>query len=107
MRVLLDECLPRRLRSVLVSHEVQTVPEVGWAGIANGDLLHRAATRFDVFVTIDQNLPYQQNLQSSELAIIVLESRSSRYDDLLPLVPRLLSVLSGELPAGETVRIGT
>jgi len=57
MRVLLDECLPRRLKREIVGYEVVTVPEAGWAGKSNGELLALAAERFDVFVTVDQNLP--------------------------------------------------
>ncbi len=62
MRVLLDECLPRRLKADLAGHEATTVPEAGWAGTKNGDLLQLAAARFDAFVTIDQGLAFQQNL---------------------------------------------
>jgi len=106
MRVLLDECLPRRLKSVLGGHEVRTVPEAGWSGKKNGDLLRLAATAFDAFVTIDQNLQYRQNLKVAEIAVIVLECRTSRFDDLLPLIPRLLDLLGDQLEPGETVRIG-
>jgi len=106
MRVLLDECLPRRLSTVLTGHDVRTVPEVGWGGQKNGDLLRLAATAYDVFVTIDQNLQYQQNLRSAGLAIIVLECLSSRFEDLLPLVPPLLDLLRDRLAPGEIVRIG-
>lgn len=106
MRVLLDECLPRRLKTVLGGHEVQTVPEAGWSGKENGDLLRLAAESFDAFVTIDQNLQYQQNLKDTEIAVVVLECQTNRFDDLLPLVPRLLDLLRGELAPGETIRIG-
>ena len=61
MHVLLDECLPRKLKAEIVGHEVSTVPEVGWAGKENGELLQLAAKDFDVFVTIDANIPAQQN----------------------------------------------
>jgi len=106
MRVLLDECLPRRLKTVLGGYEVQTVPEAGWGGRENGELLRLAAAAFDVFVTIDQNLQYQQNLGVAEIAVVVLECRTNRFDDLLPLVPRLLDVLRGQLVPGKMVRIG-
>jgi len=62
MRILLDESLPRRLKTEFVGHEVATVAERGWSGVKNGELLTLAAERFDVFVTADQNLQYQQNL---------------------------------------------
>ena len=63
MRVLLDECLPTRLKQVITGHEVSTVSDAGWAGKGNGELLGLAVDSFDVFVTIDKNLPAQQNLQ--------------------------------------------
>jgi hypothetical protein len=64
MRVLLDECVPRKLRRELPGHEVLTVTERGWSGIKNGELLALAQAEFDVFLTIDQNLKYQQNLKA-------------------------------------------
>ncbi len=107
MRVLLDECLPRRLKTVLSGHEVTTVPEAGWSGRKNGDLLRLAAAAFDVFVTVDQNLQYQQNLKVSRIALVILEQRSNRFDDLLHLVPRLLEVLREVPKPGATVRISS
>ena len=68
MRVLLDECLPSRLKRVLPGHEVSTVSDAGWAGKTNGELLSLAVERFDAFVTIDKNLPAQQNLQRPRIA---------------------------------------
>lgn len=106
MRVLLDECLPRRLKTVLPGHDVQTVPDAGWRGKENGELLRLAATAFDVFVTIDQNLQYQQNLQVAGIAVVVIECRSSRFGDLLPVVPRLLEALQAGPAPGKTLRIG-
>ncbi|MCF6277564.1 MAG: hypothetical protein L3J16_02300, partial [Anaerolineales bacterium] len=76
-----------------------------WGGKKNGDLLRLAATAYDAFVTIDQNLQYQQNLKIAETAVIVLDCRTSRFDDLLPLVPRLLDALRDGPAPGETVRI--
>ena len=106
MRVLLDECLPRRLKRVFVDHEVRTVPDAGWAGTKNGELLKLAEDSFDVFVTMDQNLQYQQNLEGAAIAVVVLECRTNRLDDLLPLVPKLLDVLRSSLGPGEVVRVG-
>jgi hypothetical protein len=62
VKVLLDECLPRYLKSALAGHEVRTVQESGWSGLKNGELLNLAEPRFEVFLTSDQNLRYQQNL---------------------------------------------
>ena len=65
MRVLLDECVPRKLKAELADHEVITVTENGWSGFKNGALLAIAALEFDIFLTVDQNLTFQQNLKSS------------------------------------------
>ena len=61
MRLLLDESVPAKLRRSLSSHEVRTVVEMGWSGVRNGKLLALAASQFDAFITVDKNLPYQQN----------------------------------------------
>jgi predicted nuclease of predicted toxin-antitoxin system len=103
MRVLLDESLPRRLLHFLPGHEVSTVAEAGWSGLKNGELLRLAASRFDLFVTADQNLQYQQNLSSLPLSVAVLAARSNRLDELLPLVSQLLARLES-LPARTLVR---
>ena len=104
MRVLLDECLPRRLKHFISGHEVSSVPEAGWAGKSNGELLSAAGDRFDVFVTVDRNLPAQQKLES-ELAVVVLAAQSNRLQDLEPLVPELLDVLE-TITKGQLVRLG-
>ncbi|MGE0392136.1 MAG: DUF5615 family PIN-like protein [Vicinamibacterales bacterium] len=102
MRVLLDECLPRRLKQSLPGHEVRTVPEMGWASKKNGELLGLAATRFDVFLTVDRNLSYQQPVLRFDIALVVLRARGNRLKDLLPLVPAVLAELDGAVPG--TVR---
>jgi hypothetical protein len=84
MRILLDESLPRTLRAELLEHSVKTVVEMGWSGIKNGELLRRAADRFDVFVTADQNLPYQQNLSALPVSVVVLAARTNRIEALRP-----------------------
>ena len=93
MRVLLDECLPRRLKGELVGHDVRTAPEMGWASKTNGELLTLAVGKFDVFLTADRNLSYQQDLSSFDIAIVVLVAPSNRFEELRPLVPRILEVL--------------
>jgi len=103
MRILLDESLPRRLRNSFPGHEVATVPETGWSGLENGELLQLAASRFDLFVTADQNLEYQQNLSSLPLSVAVLAAPSNRVEALLPLVAQLLARLDN-LPARTFVR---
>jgi len=104
MRVLLDECLPRPLATEITGHEVRTVPEAGWAGKTNGELVALANEQFDVLVTIDQGIQYQQNLAGTSLAIIMLRARSNRLADLLPLLPALLSALPGIEP-GQVLRV--
>jgi Domain of unknown function (DUF5615) len=92
-RVLLDENLPRLLKRELSGYQVRTVAEVGWAGIKNGKLLRLAEAEFDVFVTADQNLSYQQPLTSFELAIVVLRARTTKLEDLLPLITGIREAL--------------
>jgi hypothetical protein len=94
MRILLDEDIPRRLGALILGHEVTTVQRCGWAGIKNGKLLALAADTFDVFVTMDQNLEYQQNLQTLPIAVLVVEAVSNRIEHLSPLVPNILRELS-------------
>jgi predicted nuclease of predicted toxin-antitoxin system len=94
VRVLLDECLPRRLKRELVGHDARTAPEMGWASKRNGELLALAAASFDVFLTADRNLSYQQDLSAFDIAVIVLIARSNSIDELRPLAPRVLEVLT-------------
>jgi hypothetical protein len=105
MRVLLDECVPRRLRRELPGHEVFTVTGYGWSGIKNGKLLALADAEFDVFLTIDQNLKYQQNLSTFRIAVILLVARNNRLQTLLPLMPEVREALD-KISAGEFIRIG-
>jgi hypothetical protein len=105
MRILLDESLPSELKTELLGHDVLTVQEAGWSGLSNGELLARAAGKFDVFVTADQNLQYQQNLAALPVAVVVLVARSNRMQDLRPLLPDLLNRLP-KLPARALGRIG-
>lgn len=98
MRLLLDESVPSRFRRSLPNHEVRTVVEMGWSGIKNGKLLALAASEFDVFITVDKNLPYQQNLTALPVAVIVLDAMSNELPALLPLVPVLERALSSLKP---------
>jgi hypothetical protein len=94
MRILLDEDLPRRLGLLLVGHEVDTVQRLGWSGIKNGRLLGLAAGKFDVFLTMDGNLEFQQNLATLPIAVLVVEAVSNRLEHLQPLVPKMLRELN-------------
>jgi len=89
MRLLLDESIPKRLRRSLPEHAVRTVVEMGWSGVKNGKLLALAQADFDAFITVDKNLPYQQNLNTLPIAVIVLDAVSNELPVLLPLVPEL------------------
>lgn len=104
MRVLLDECLPRRLKRELSGHDVRTVPEMAWAGRKNSELLRLAAPQFDVFLTVDRGLEFQQNIPGFEIAIVALRAPSNDVEDLLPLMPAVREVLPRAKP-GEVVRV--
>ena len=93
MRVLLDGCVPRALRAELSGHEVKTVAEAGWAGLKNGALLQLAATRFDVLLTVDRNLEYQQNFAGLTIAVIVIDVPSNDIAVARPLMPAVLEAL--------------
>jgi hypothetical protein len=90
VRVYLDECIDWRLARDIVGHDVKTARQMGWTTIQNGALLSLASQHFDVFVTLDQNLSFQQNLESFSIAVIVLNAKTSRLTDLKPLIPNLL-----------------
>lgn len=77
-----------------------TVPQAGWAGVKNGELLRLAQAQFDVFVTVDRNLSFQQHLPQFSIAVIVIQAATNRLDDLRPLVPQLQRVL-GTAPKGQ------
>lgn len=84
MKVLLDECVTRYLKRDFVEHEVLTAEEAGFKGLKNGRLLQTASGQYEVLVTIDQNLQYQQNLKAYAIAIIVLKARRGTYPILKP-----------------------
>ncbi len=96
MHILIDECLPKKLKQELRGHTVFTVQEKGWSGIENGDLLHIAEKEFDVWLTADRNIEYQQNLIHFDIAVVVLVAYRNRLDALLPLIPQLREVLQRE-----------
>ena len=105
MRILLDECVPRRLQRELTGHDVRTVPEMGWSGKKNGELLAlMVAQDFEVLITVDQNLRHQQNLQAVGVAVIVLVAASNRLADLMLLLPSAHVALSSISP-GDVVEI--
>ena len=105
MRLLLDECLPKQLKREFAGYVVVTVPEAGLAGVKNGALLARASGAFDVFITVDSNLRFQQNLAKLGLAILVLRAVSNDITDLLPLMPAVREALH-EIKVGSVSEIG-
>ena len=105
MRILLDECLPKRLKRDLVGHEARTVPEMGWAGKKNGDLLALAETEFDVFLTVDRNLSFQQSIANLNIAVVVMVAKGNKLAHLQPLVPKVLEIV-GIVTRGQVVKVG-
>lgn len=104
MRILLDECLDWRLCRILMGHHCASVGAMGWRGLTNGKLLQKAEQTFDVFITIDRNLAFQQNLAKFNLAIIVLEAQSTRFLHTAPLMSQVLVALETIEPR-DVVRI--
>jgi hypothetical protein len=84
VKVFLDECVDRRLGRDIDGHDVKTARQMGWTTFKNGALLTLASQHFDVFVTVDRNLSFQQNLDNFPLAVIVLQAKSNRLADLRP-----------------------
>ena len=93
MRILIDECLPKKLKRELVDHTVFMVQEKGWSGMKNGELLRVAENKFDVWVTADQNIEYQQNLSRFNIAVVVLVAPNNRLETLLPMILKLRKAL--------------
>jgi hypothetical protein len=93
MRLLLDTCIPERLRHHLIIHEVQTARFAGLDGLPDAALLDAMQGTFDALVTCDQGIPWQQNMKGRSIAVAVLIAPSNRLPDLAPLVPALLAAL--------------
>ena len=104
MRILIDECLDWRLCRALTEHRCASVNQMGWAGLTNGTLLRRAQHQFDVFLTADTNLTFQQNLTRFHIAVIVLEAQTTRLFDTIKLMPQVAEALKSIQP-GEVVHI--
>ena len=106
MKVLLDECIPRKLKYALRDHECHTVPEAGLAGQKNGVLLSLAETAgFDLFFTMDKGIQYEQNLAGRSIAILIIRAKSNRLQDLLPHLDTCRSIMTSIKP-GEVARVG-
>ncbi|MBY0495705.1 MAG: hypothetical protein K2Y23_15965 [Cyanobacteria bacterium] len=105
MRILLDESLPRPLGSALTGHEVSTVQAESWASLSNGVLLRQAAGKFDVVLTADRNIEFQQNLAALPVAVVVLIAESNRLESVEPLIPQVLEALKALRPK-TLIRVG-
>ena len=105
MRVLLDESLPRPLAPLLKGHDVRTVTGMKWTSLDDRERLRHAADSFDVVLTADQNIEFQQNLKTVPVAVVVLVATSNRLESLEPLVPDLLQALETLQPRS-FVRVG-
>ncbi|MFB8789964.1 MAG: DUF5615 family PIN-like protein [Potamolinea sp.] len=105
MKLLLDECIDRKLAREFIGYEVKTVPQMGWAGVKNGQLLALALSEFDVFITVDRNLSFQQKLPDFDIAVIVMIAASNRLTDLKPLVPEVLAILA-TVAKGQATTVG-
>ncbi len=103
MKILLDECIDRRFAVEFPEHEVRTVPQMGWSGVKNGALMKLAEAAFDVFITVDRNLSFQQNLATYDIAVIVIRSTSNRYIDLAPFGQMVLKAVGNVKPGTSTV----
>lgn len=105
MRILLDENFPADFSKLLVGHEVFTVHNLGWSGVKNGELLRRAQSICEVFVTLDRNLEFQQNLKILPFGVVVVRSVSNRMADLTPHITSILAAASRATP-GQVERAG-
>lgn len=105
MKILFDECVPRQLGRYLTGHSIATVPRMGWSGIKNGRLLDLADAQFDVLLTVDKSIPFQQNLSNRQIAILVLLASDTKFETLQPLTPLVQEALERIKP-GEVIRVG-
>ncbi len=105
MKILLDECVDRRLARDLVGHLVSTVPKMGWAGIKNGVLLALAEKEFEAFVTVDRKISVEQDLRKFKIAVILLRARTNRLEDIRPLAIEVLEKLP-RVAVGELTIVG-
>ena len=105
MKILLDECIPRKFKNSLAGHECLTVPEAGLAGKKNGELLSIAEHQgYTIFLPMDKGVEYEQNLKRRSIAIMILRAKSNRLVDLLPLAEDCVRQIDS-IRMGQIVRI--
>jgi hypothetical protein len=105
MRVLIDECIPRKFKFSLAPHDCQTVPEAGFAGKKNGELLRLAEGMFDVFVTLDKGVAFQQNVADRKIAVVIIRSKSNRLVHVQQHAEACLAAIQS-IQAGQILRLG-
>lgn len=89
MKILIDECLPKKLKQYLSEFEVNTVSELGWESLKNGELLKQAiSNKFDILLTADKKLKYEQNLKSPNITIVVFDVYRNKIENIIPLLSR-------------------
>jgi len=93
MNLLLDECVPGVLKNDMIGHQAFTVEDAGFKGLKNGKLLQAASGKYDVLLTVDKSISAQQNIAASGVALLIIRAKSNRYDDLKPLIPKILAAL--------------
>jgi hypothetical protein len=98
VKIFLDECVDWRPARDIVGHDVKTARQMDWTAIKNGALLALASEHFDVFVTVDRNLSFQQNLHTFSIAVVVLQAKTNRLADLRPWIPDLLAAIETARP---------
>ncbi len=103
MRILLDECVDWRLSRSIAGHTVKTARQMGWTAVKNGELLSLASAQFEVFITVDRNLSFQQNVRALQISVIVIRARTNRLADFLQLVPNLLVAIDTAKPGLVTI----
>lgn len=104
MKLLLDECVTVDFKKDLAEHEVRTVVEAGCKGLKNGDLLRAAAGQFDVLITVDRNLPFQQNIRSLPIAILIIDAGGITYSHLKPLLLKVHNALN-DIQSGQIITV--
>lgn len=106
MRLLLDECVPRPLLRNLTDHDAHHVVDMGWSSRRNGELLAlMIGAKFEALLTVDQNLPFQQNVRASGIAVVVMVARTNRVKELRPLMPMVLDALR-VVKRGDVIKVG-
>ena len=105
MRILFDENVPRKLRLYLIGHSVVTVQEMGWTSFKNGELLKLANEKFDVLMTVDKNLRYQNNFTGLNIGVLTIVVKFNKLQNLIPIVDKILDELSS-INLGQIKSIG-